>query len=790
MATKKLQVREDWKLAGSSGPAVLTRTRGGGNGRPDIGGRIQRLLSFQEEAIDVDEEVESSAMASLDPQEDEDLLVEEDSDVDDDEDEDGKPSSSRVILEVKALRNLLRKHCVCPECGGPLESSLDTTCLATSVSLECPNSDCGYLFLGDGPAGTKIKHQDKRERMSDYALNLLYVLGFVSCGDGGAEAGRLLGLLGLPNDTTMERRSFGIIEESMSPFIKELTDTILLDNLAEEVRVTVKQPNQYALWKQSIEGSIELDATNYPRIRVSFDMAWQQRNSGNRYASLSGHGLFVGGYTRKPITLCIKSKLCCYCKAWKKRHGDLDPPPEHTCYNNYEGSSGGMEPIACLDLTEMMYRKFHCVVDLICADDDSSTRSLLKWSNADYMKNNNTTEPPQVPVTKGPNVGKPHVRPDKGRLPSDIPEPTFVADPNHRKKVLTGELIALDTAKVADKATMTRMDSTRIGKNFGYMIRTLKNLPEDQYCYAAKAVLEHHFDNHVYCGEWCRRRTMNAAQQQESIRFYRSMTTDAKLYGILSKKLERFITLERLKEVAHGMDTQVNESFNNTASWFAPKNKVYCGTSSLTNRICVALGVNSLGLLAYFKRLFAKLGIMMTKNVLYYLMMKDRTRNSRLERIKSKAKKTERIQKKNDALRRDEATARKERKKREGTYKSGINMQGNNGYTQEEIDEAQAPPSNKRKRTVATCPHCQLQGHSTRRSRKCLQYNGPAPLAPVQAAEDANADIDPAADIDDTDACPLVHDPQHVDTEEEVEALRAFLAAANDSDVGIVRATL
>jgi hypothetical protein len=53
--------------------------------------------------------------------------------------------------------------------------------------------------------------------MSDYSLNVLYVLAFITCGDGGAEAAKLLGLLGLANDTTMETRSFQIIEERIGP---------------------------------------------------------------------------------------------------------------------------------------------------------------------------------------------------------------------------------------------------------------------------------------------------------------------------------------------------------------------------------------------------------------------------------------------------------------------------------------------------------------------------------------------------------------------------------------------
>ena len=43
-------------------------------------------------------------------------------------------------------------------------------------------------------------------------LNVLYVLGFMGCGDGGREAAHVLGFLGLPNSTTMETRTFQIVD--------------------------------------------------------------------------------------------------------------------------------------------------------------------------------------------------------------------------------------------------------------------------------------------------------------------------------------------------------------------------------------------------------------------------------------------------------------------------------------------------------------------------------------------------------------------------------------------------
>jgi hypothetical protein len=42
--------------------------------------------------------------------------------------------------------------------------------------------------------------------------------------------------------------------------------------------------------------------------------------------------------------------------------------------------------------------------------------------------------------------------------------------------------------KVSEKHTMTKMDATRLGKNYGYMIRTLHCIPVEQYEAAGKAV--------------------------------------------------------------------------------------------------------------------------------------------------------------------------------------------------------------------------------------------------------------------------------------------------------------
>jgi hypothetical protein len=174
------------------------------------------------------------------------------------------------------------------------------TCLASRVILSCNDANCGYVYNGFAKETLKEK-SNERERNTNYAVNILYVLGFITCGDGGLEAARMLGLLCLPNDTTMETRSFPNIEDEIGPFIRKLTKGILLENLAAEVKAAIdSSPEEYdeddfLKWqsKMNSPNTVALSKAKYPRIFVAFDMGWQQRSSGNRYASLHQGMLFL-----------------------------------------------------------------------------------------------------------------------------------------------------------------------------------------------------------------------------------------------------------------------------------------------------------------------------------------------------------------------------------------------------------------------------------------------------------------------------------------------------------------
>ena len=163
----------------------------------------------------------------------------------------------------------------------------------------------------------------------------------------------------------------------------------------------------------------------YPTVTCSADMGWQKRSSGRRYDSNSGHAFLVDSVTRRPIAMVLKSKICSI-RCQHKPGSDV-PVREHKCQINHVGSSGSMEPAAIKDMVVWLHDEKQVLVSKLITDDDSSIKAKLKWCNADWMANNNTTTNPKIIKSRGNEVN----RPDHGELPAHIAEPTFAADPNH-----------------------------------------------------------------------------------------------------------------------------------------------------------------------------------------------------------------------------------------------------------------------------------------------------------------------------------------------------------------------
>jgi len=120
------------------------------------------------------------------------------------------PTAGRIILEKDKIKGIMERNIACPLCKSSVTVFFPTVCLASACRIECNNKMCSYVDI-ERPAGADVPLPEDSgsaliERNADYAVNILFVLGFMSSGDGGKEAERILGLLGLPNYTTMEKR--------------------------------------------------------------------------------------------------------------------------------------------------------------------------------------------------------------------------------------------------------------------------------------------------------------------------------------------------------------------------------------------------------------------------------------------------------------------------------------------------------------------------------------------------------------------------------------------------------
>jgi len=297
-----------------------------------------------------------------------------------------------------------------------------------------------------------------------------------------------------------------------------------------------------------------------------------------------------------------------------------------------------------------------------------------------------------------------------------ILESKFLADPSHRKKGVNRDMYGLEKQTLPVNKGLNKVDCIKMGKNFGYVVKQLPGLDKSKWVDAEKAVLEHHFENHEYCGDWCPRKSMTLPELQQDRtktgRYYRCKERDNEVYDLMKMVMDKYVSLERLDEVGHGLDTQINESLNNTISWFAPKNKTYCGTMSLAGRIHLAIGVILMGYKTYVVELLARLGIDATPGIRKHL------HNLSLRKEKGKTLhcsmeyKRKRQQGNIDNMRKQMVHAEKRRRR------GGVFYRPNEGMNNC-IPAPPTPVLDPKGNEVKVCPHCGKTGHVSKRSKSC-----------------------------------------------------------------------
>jgi hypothetical protein len=172
-----------------------------------------------------------------------------------------------------------------------------------------------------------------------------------------------------------------------------------------------------------------------------------------------------------------------------------------------------------------------------------------------------------------------------------------------------------------------------------------------------------------------------------------------------------------LEQSNHLHDSQKNEALNRMVMQFAPKETQYSTTESLHGRVSRVVGIDSLGNVDYYTRLYKRCGILVSTSaagaLIRFLEKKDIKRKQQSLNQELPATRTKRtVEKKRKAV--QQRTDNAEAKKRQMDYKacSAVTVSGS--------ETAKAKKKTTRNKTP--CPFCGLNGHVTRKSKSCLKH--------------------------------------------------------------------
>ena len=588
------------------------------------------------------------------------------SDDEDDDDDDTHSSSDELdynaLINLKALKSYIEDNFVCKHCiaeGGKKKGpsgvvvSMTTKGLATTVQSCCQpkrKSNASHTCRLE-PAEMVTSKKRNRNGFSSYSLNQQFVLGLQYNGLGNDGAESLCGFLGMKQPWT--KRTWHSLEAVVADKVIPLGYDVINANLKAEIALSPINP----------DGSIDLV--------VSFDMGWQKRSTGNSYNSPSGHAFLIGARTRKVVAMVVMAKKCSFCVSWAKTN-IAAPVPNHDCTKNHEGSSKSMEPLAAVELLVMVHKQGTPVARLV-GDDDSSFRANIRHSYKERMQSE--TDP--FTAKDWPrNEKSKRKHDDKGKLPLTTPEvKEALADPSHRTKCFAKPLFLLAVKpKKSNESGLTKQDCERLKTNHGYFLKMYRNLPLPEFVAAAPAVVEHHFNNHSLCDDWCpyspKHGVKTRKQSPASASKYRSKTKHKAMYDKVKELTNHFFTEARLRESSHPFDSQINEALNNSVAKYAPKNRNFSRTKSLLCRIAFCVGVHGTDINTFISR-FPHIHINGATR-LFLERRANRTKYKSEQQRRLSTKKKRSIEKK---MKQKKAFEDDKKERRQGTtYRTGHNL--------------------------------------------------------------------------------------------------------------------
>lgn len=159
-------------------------------------------------------------------------------------------------------------------------------------------------------------------------------------------------------------------------FIKDemSMDTILEESLKKSLDRCI-QEEKLATYADQNPDTTSNNKQAPVKLSVALDGSWSTRSYGKRFSSASGCGVIVGEKSKKILFVRCRNKRCSVCSRAVRLN--KEEPPQHRCFKNYTGSSGGMESNIMIDgFKKLMDEGFWLTT--ITTDGDSTTVAKLK----------------------------------------------------------------------------------------------------------------------------------------------------------------------------------------------------------------------------------------------------------------------------------------------------------------------------------------------------------------------------------------------------------------------------
>ena len=322
-----------------------------------------------------------------------------------------KPDDCHILVRWLSVCNLIKQNMVCSVCKKPITNLTRRTIgIATEIDYSCVCRATATAYADQTNYSDEHYEHDliRRERRIDnYDLNWRLIMATQQMGESQV-GGSIIGLfLDLSRETF--RNSWSKMEDLLGVEQRKIGQEVVDSNLARET--------------MGKEATLCDDGViRYP-VSVSYDMGWQKAR--RTFDSMTGHGLMIGFQTQRVVCFQNYSKSCSKCemhqkKMLKDKTPDV-PMSLHHCPRNHDGSSKGMEAkaaLACLNKV-WTHDQIMAFVNVICLDDDASTKAYLSHTFADL----DSKQLPRPTNRKG--QPKTSTKDDKGRLAKDHPKVTF-----------------------------------------------------------------------------------------------------------------------------------------------------------------------------------------------------------------------------------------------------------------------------------------------------------------------------------------------------------------------------